>query len=116
MTSKFWDSYVNLCNEKGLTPTTAMKKMGISTGNISRWQHGGMPSGEMLLVISKFFNRSIDYILTGEDFNKNDERRAENTSELSMLLSFRSLPPELQATALSYVKGLSDAYAATMTS
>lgn len=109
---KFWDSYVNLCHEKGVSPTTAMKQMGISTGNISRWQGGGNPTGEMLLVLSRYFGRSIDFILTGEDY-KNDTRRANSTSEISMLENFRSLPPELQGTAITYVKGLSDAYTAT---
>ena len=32
------------------------------------------PDLEMLLAISKYFNRSIDYLITGNDFN--DEKKA----------------------------------------
>lgn len=111
--SKFWDNFVEACSEKGLAPTTAMKKFGISTGNIHRWRQGIGPSGETLVTLSKNLGCSIDFLMTGEKYNPNDESVARTNTELAMLLNLRVLPPAIQATALTYVKGMADAYKAT---
>ncbi len=109
----FWDNYVQLCEEKGDTPTGAMKKMGISTGNIHRWQSGGSPTGDMLITLTKYFHCSADFLLTGKNYNDHDDRIIKNSSELSILSNFRMLPQDLQSSALVYVKGLLDAYMTT---
>ena len=107
---RFWDNFVEACAEKGVAPTTAMKQMGISTGNIARWQSGGSPSMDMLVAISTYFRRSIDFLVTGIDFKPDDERLAATTAEVSMLQKFRQLPPDLQGTAIVYIEGVIDCY------
>ena len=109
----FWDNFVKACSVKGLTPTGAMKKMGVSTGNIHRWQNSSGPSAELLMTVSEYLGVSIDYLLTGKAYNQNDGRVIRTDAEYTMITLFRKLPHQLQSNAVVYLRGLSDAYLAT---
>ena len=110
---KFWDRFLACCEERGLAPTGAMRKMGISSGNITRWKLGSGPTNEMLVTVSDFFHRSTDYFLKGEDFPVANGNICHDSTERAVLEYFRALSPELKSTALIYLKGLSDAYRIT---
>ena len=71
---------------KGLTQETLGEKLGVSNKTISRWENGNyMPDIEMLQVLSRFFDVTINEMLagqrlTGEDFR---EKADENIVSLS---------------------------------
>lgn len=62
----FWDQFIELCNQHETTPNPLGRKLGISSGILSRWKTGAMPSTEMLIKLSKYFNVSIDYLVFGD--------------------------------------------------
>ena len=105
----FWENYVNACAHKGVSPTGAMKQMGISTGNIHRWQSGGHPTGEMLIALTKYFGCSADYLLLGKEYGDQNERIIRDDKEYHLIKEFRALPDLLQDQIISYSKGLADA-------
>lgn len=109
MESNFWDNYVKACDIKGVTPTKGMKDMGISTGNIYRWQNGGTPTGEMLITLAKYFRCTTDFFLFGEERNQHDSHVTKSAAEYTILCAFRELTPGVQHTALTYMKALADA-------
>lgn len=43
-----------------------LKELGMSTGCTGNWSKGQLPKGEVLVMISKYLNTSIDYIVFGE--------------------------------------------------
>lgn len=63
----FYDIFTNLCNEKGLSPTATLQKLGVSTSKSTAWKNGSLPSASMLILLSEFFGVSIDYLLTGKE-------------------------------------------------
>lgn len=102
----FWDNYVEACAKIGESPTGAMKKMGISTGNIHRWQNGGSPTGDMLVTLTRHLHCTADYLLTG---NTDTEFAGLCDIEIQMINMYRRLPDVLKKQAYTYLKGLADA-------
>lgn len=65
----FQSRFENLCNEKGVTHYKVSQDCFFDKSNISRWYTKGyLPTLEILDMITKYFNVSIDYILGRSDF------------------------------------------------
>lgn len=61
--------FVKLCEQKGVTHYKVSKDCFFDKSNISRWlAKGYLPTLEILDMITKYFNVSIDYILGRSDF------------------------------------------------
>lgn len=65
----FWERFYNLCIQNGKKPNPLGKEIGISSGIISKWKTGSIPNGENLILLSNYFNVSIDYLLGREEQN-----------------------------------------------
>ena len=59
----FWERFYSLCLRMGKKPNPVGKEIGLSSGIISKWKAGGIPNGETLMRLSKYFNVSVDYLL-----------------------------------------------------
>ena len=62
----FWERFYGLCMRVGKKPNPVGKEIGLSSGIISKWKAGGIPNGETLMKLSRYFNVSIDYLLGNE--------------------------------------------------
>lgn len=73
----FYDNIYKICNDKGTTPTTVLKELGFSSGNVSKWKNGSVPNVEMCLAIARKLNVSLDYPMRRKTpcFNYGDIRR-----------------------------------------
>jgi transcriptional regulator with XRE-family HTH domain len=68
-TETFQVRFEKLCKEKGVTHYKVSKACYFDKSNISRWLiKGYLPTIEILIVITEYFNVSIDYILGRSDF------------------------------------------------
>lgn len=99
----FWDNFINICNERGLKPTPVIKAAGLASSSIARWQGGAAPNGDSLINLAKYLNCSIDYLLTGSEFSKSDEKKVTH-DELKMLEMFRYLPETSQEFIFDSIK------------
>lgn len=59
----FWKRFYNLCLQSGKRPNPIGKEIGLSSGIISKWKNGGIPNGETLMKLAKYFDVSVDYLL-----------------------------------------------------
>ena len=65
----FQDRFEKLCVEKGVTHYKVSQDCFFDKSNISRWlSKGYLPTLEILDMITKYFNVSIDYILGRSDY------------------------------------------------
>lgn len=56
--------------KKGFSQLKVAMDLNISREVISYYENGKRnPDLEMLLTLSKYFNKSIDYLITGKEFN-----------------------------------------------
>lgn len=59
----FWERFYSLCQRIGKKPNPVGKEIGLSSGIISKWKAGGIPNGETLMKLSRYFHVSTDYLL-----------------------------------------------------
>ena len=59
----FYSILQGLCRDRGLTVSAALKIMGMSCGNMTRWREGSMPNGKTLRRMAQFFSVPVDYLV-----------------------------------------------------
>lgn len=63
----FYDRFLELCRQKGVSPAAAAREMGFSNATTTQWSHGSVPSKASLSKISTYFDVSTEYLKTGVD-------------------------------------------------
>ena len=88
----FYQQFIKLCNEAGVKPTPLVKSLGLSAGNIKRWENGATINSDILLKLSEHFKVSIDYLLTGKEKSSS----ADLTADEQELLTYYKKLSDLQ--------------------
>ena len=82
----FYDILQGLCRKEGLSVSAALKIMGISSGNISHWKKGKLPSARTVRRIAQFFTVPADYLI--------GKKQNDYASQQSRLLAAFAAVPE----------------------
>ncbi len=99
----FYDNFLALCKQKGEKPTPLVKKLGLSPGNLSKWQNGASVNSDILQKLSVHFGVSIDRLVNGTD----DILTSEDEKEL--LNYYNELDEISKASVLGKAEGLAEA-------
>lgn len=77
----FYDIYVGLCAQKGVSLSKAAEENGLSRTSVVKWKNGSMPNGSTLQKLAQYFGVSLDYFLDAKPreektptLNRRDER------------------------------------------
>lgn len=62
----FYYNLTKLCKQKGISLSTLIKDLNMSTGNLSKWKSGKVPKMNTIMKISKYFGVSVDYFFTSD--------------------------------------------------
>lgn len=68
MTEQICERIKRLLVKSNYTQLQLSQEMGISKSTVSKWMHGESLTLDALYNLSKFFDCTIDYLLTGKDF------------------------------------------------
>lgn len=64
----FYERLCELCNEKGIAPTTFVETiLKMSKGNCTKWEAGAEPKSNTLKKIANYFDVSTDYLVGNTD-------------------------------------------------
>ena len=63
----FYDLFLDLCRQRGLSPAAAAREMGLSNATTTHWAHGSIPSSTSLSKIANYFGVSTDYLKGNTD-------------------------------------------------
>ena len=63
----FYDRFIKLCEDSNIKPTPLLRKLGLSSGNLQKWQNGATVNSSVLIKIADYFNVSVDYLLGRTD-------------------------------------------------
>ncbi len=76
----------SLRKEKHLTQEQLGEKLGVTNKTVSRWENGNyMPDIEVLLLLSKEFNVSINELISGERLDAKDFQKAADDNLITAL-------------------------------
>lgn len=59
----FYDKFSELCSQRGVSPSSAVKAIGLATANPTYWKRGSIPKGDTLQKLADYFGVSVDYLL-----------------------------------------------------
>lgn len=60
----FYDRFLELCESKGIKPTTLLKSLKVSPSISDNWKKPNTyPKGDTLMCLADCFNVSVDYLL-----------------------------------------------------
>ena len=62
----FYDNFIKLCEEIGLSPSRVVVQAGLSKGSIARWKDGGAPLNEAKKRIAEVMGISIPELMSGQ--------------------------------------------------
>ena len=84
VTYMFYERFVQLCAGNNEKPTTVLKKIGVSSGNLNNWKNGTSVKSDILMQLSEHFNVSVDYLLgrTEEQNSNQNQTLSQNEQEL----------------------------------
>lgn len=85
----FYDQFIKLCNESSTKPTPLLKQLGLSAGNLQKWQKGASVNSDILYKISEHFSVSIDYLVTGKEKSSPTVELSDDEQEL--IANFKKL-------------------------
>ena len=65
----FYESYIQLCQERGLKPTPAAEAAGLPKSIVSKWKSKpeSFPNTQTLRKLCDYFRVDIDYFLDNDD-------------------------------------------------
>ena len=93
----FYDKYVELCDQRNISPTAAALEIGLSKATPTKWKtSGATPSGDNLKKIAAYFGVTESDLLSDESIQlpaNNDEssKRIELREDLRNSMAFRIL-------------------------
>ena len=59
----FWDNFIKLCGDKGVTPNKVAMDLKLSNATTTRWKKGSIPQGKTLQKIADYFSVNTDDLL-----------------------------------------------------
>jgi len=61
----FYDNFLRLCNQKGISPTSAVMEMGFQKSVVTRWKKS-IPTDANKLKIAQYFGVSVAELMSGQ--------------------------------------------------
>lgn len=123
----FYETYLQLCAGKKVSPSAAAAQMGLSKTTVNRWKNGGGATDATALKVANYFGITVDELKNGiknapaeqtldkKQYNINelhDSLNAGSSEELSLaeMLEFyevlQHLPSEQRAYLMTSAKAL----------
>lgn len=75
----FYDQFIRICNERNVKPTPLIKSLGLSSGNLKRWQEGATVNSDILMMLADYFGVPVDYFF--EEYNKADSEISDSAND-----------------------------------
>ena len=60
----FWEKFVMLCNQRGLTPSAVCAELGFSSAIATKWKSGAAPRSTSVYRIAQYFGVQPDFLLS----------------------------------------------------
>ena len=101
----FYDKYMVLCKQKGVSPSRAAEEAGFAKSLVTKWRTNQIeiPSSDILTKLSNYFHVSVSELL-GEEKEKAPSELALTEGEMAMLSLFRQIPKDRQPEALDLLR------------
>nr|DAQ81271.1 MAG TPA: Repressor protein CI [Caudoviricetes sp.] len=102
----FYNKYIRLCTEKGISPSAAAIEIGIRKSNVTYWKSNrNNPSDATLQKIADYFGVTVEYLKSEETKNA---PMPNDIGEENILRMYRSLSTEEKGALYTYALSLKE--------
>lgn len=77
----FWKNYLKLCKDKGLSPNAVAKGLNVSSGSVTEWKKGRIPSKKTLQKLAEHFNVTIEYFFIDHSESKSETKKEPESNQ-----------------------------------
>lgn len=99
----FYDRFISLCDQKGVSRTKACVDCGISRTAWHKWEDGATPNGATINKFATYFDVTVGSLL--EEEQKNSPSEIELTEgEMDLIKLFRQVPVDQQPAVLGIIR------------
>lgn len=95
----FYDRFIKLCDQKGVSRTKACVDCGISRTAWHKWEDGATPNGATVNKFAAYFNVTVGYLLGKEEKENSPSDFKFTEGEKALVELLRKLPPEERLSA-----------------
>lgn len=95
----FYDRFVKLCDQKGVSRTKACVDCGISRTAWHKWEDGAIPNGATINKFAAYFNVTVGNLLGKEEKENSPSEFNFTEGEKALIELLRKLPPEERLSA-----------------
>lgn len=88
----FYDSFVSLCEDRGVSPSKVLDALGMSRGSLFRWKNGGAPRNEYKKKIADYFGITVPELMSGKINTAPAEAEADDDEMAELLEAIRRRP------------------------
>ena len=74
----FYEQFIRLCNEKGVSPSAAAIAIGLDKSAASRWARGSVPRGTTLDKLADYFGVTVGVLMGYEIQARRDDNATED--------------------------------------
>lgn len=97
----FYDQLIRICKERNVKPTPLIKSLGLSSGNLKRWQEGATVNSDILMKFADYFDVPVDYFFEEYDKNAIEVDDSVNDSSMTKVYNVLKSHPDHIASMLS---------------
>lgn len=92
----FYDRFIKLCDQKGVSRTKACVDCGVSRTAWHKWENGAIPNGATINKFAAYFDVTVGALLEGEQKNNPPSELVLTEREIALIKLLRTLPPDEQ--------------------
>lgn len=96
----FYEQFLKICDERGVKPTPVLKQIGLSTGNLKKWESGSTVSADTLEKLAVYFGVPVDYFFQNDD-SYSDMGISDNANTVSKVYYIMKSHPEIICSILN---------------
>ena len=96
----FYEQFLKICSERGVKPTPVLKQIGLSTGNLKKWESGSTVSADTLEKLAVYFGVPVDYFFQSDDSYTNIDI-SDNANVMSKVYYIMKSNPEIICSILN---------------
>ena len=97
----FYDQLIRICKERNVKPTPLIKSLGLSSGNLKRWQEGATVNSDILMKFADYFDVPVDYFFEEYDKKAIEVDDSANDSSMTKVYNVLKSHPDHIASMLS---------------
>ena len=84
----FWNKFISLCNNNGVSPNEVCKRLGFSNATATKWKNGALPRDTTLSKIAEYFDLPESFFCDGDAARTGAGPLTEH--ETSLILAYRA--------------------------